>query len=122
MLRGVYHTSSNISIENSDPQVDGDLDTNEMAFSSVYLNNEIPDSLLQLVDDVHDLNEKYFVVNTEVTVRVEVAGVANAGTKPFALIAERATAVMEGKSLNHTETLYLHYVGLPATPTGSYGE
>lgn len=121
VLNKLYRDSYNSPQENPNPTIDKSVDTNNMSVSSVY-NSNIPDSLLKLVEEVHTLNSKYFVVITETSLKVTVSTVANAGSPPFAEVAERSADVVQGSMYGHKVTIrqnYPHAQGLVFGPIGS---
>jgi len=116
VLQDIYKSSNRIGAENTDPKIDGQLDTLLPLFPGAYYSN-IPDSLLELVNEVHGLNSLYFVVVTETSLKMTISAVANAGTQPFAIVSERSTDVIQGSTVGHKVSLIQRYENIPPAPS-----
>ena len=71
------------------------------------LYNKLPNSLLELVDEVHHLSDKYFVVVTVGVVWYQVTGPAD---EPNGVAWSKKIEVVKGDNTQYTATLRLSYV------------
>lgn len=82
----------------------------------------IPDSLLQRVNTVHGLNNKYFVVLTETSTEIKVLTVADAGNVPLQFVTTRVVDVLQGSTTQYVASarqVYPSAQGLTPSPIGT---
>lgn len=121
VLQLLYRSPYNSQYENIDPKIDGSKDTLFPVYPYVY-NSDIPDSLLELVNEVHDLNSRFFVVVTETNIEVNINSVVNAGSPPKGIASTRVVDILQGSTFGHTVNLQQTFpftAGLVYSPEGN---
>lgn len=104
--RELYTVNSAVDKENSDPIWDASKVSSNTAngYNAVPtdLYQKLPNSLLDLVDDVHDLSNKYFVVVTVVAVYYNIAA---PGNESGGSALDRSVIVVKGDDTRFKTTL-----------------
>ena len=108
----LYSKVGSMTQENSDPVWD---DKRESSNSSTGVNKvpldiytKLPNSLLELVDEVHDLSNKYFVVITQAAVFYNILN-TNASSTNASVALARDVSIVKGDTTNFTVTVHPTY-------------
>jgi hypothetical protein len=117
----LFYKTDKTNQENGNPEWDAkrtssrtDTAGNNLVPYDLY--DYTPDSLLQLVDGVHNLSNKYFVVVTVVTVDYDLLGTdaQNTGSSQGLGIKK---AVLRGDTVGYVATVDIQFTGSKVTPT-----